>query len=42
MVFAKAAKLDPHVQKTDYVRAFEKIVPSLEHVEQGKNLDQKM
>ena len=42
MVFAKAARLDSHVKKTDYVRAFEKIVPSLEHIEQGKNLDQKM
>ena len=40
--FARQAALDPTVQKTDYVRELKKIVPTLNHRELGKNLDQKM
>jgi len=40
--FCRQAKTDPRVTKEDYVRAMLKIVPTLQHVETGKNLDQKM
>lgn len=40
--FAYRAKTDPGVEKEDYVRELQKIVPDLHHLERGKNLDQKM
>ncbi|MGE4285561.1 MAG: polysaccharide biosynthesis protein [Phycisphaerae bacterium] len=40
--FTRAAKANPDVTKRDYVEAMIKIVPTLSHVETGKNLDQKM
>ena len=40
--FCRNAKSDPQVTKEDYVRAMLKIVPALQHIETGKNLDQKM
>ncbi len=40
--FVKDAKSNSGIKKSDYVKEFEKIVPTLTHVETGKNLDQKM
>ena len=40
--FAKEAKTNKELVKADYVRALEDIVPSLCHIETGKNLDSKM
>ena len=40
--FAESAKTDSSLSKADYVRALKKIVPSLQHVETGRNLDGKM
>ncbi len=40
--FARKAKSDRHVTKADYVREMQNVVPGLDHVEKGKNLDQKM
>ncbi|AQQ09146.1 UDP-N-acetyl-alpha-D-glucosamine C6 dehydratase [Sedimentisphaera cyanobacteriorum] len=40
--FARAAKTNPNITKTDYVKAMIKAVPTLKHSETGKNLDQKM
>ena len=40
--FFKAAKLDPRVDKSQYVREIHKLVPTLQHHETGRNLDQKM
>lgn len=40
--FVHKARSDSSVAKPDYVRAFEKVVPTLKHLETGKNLDQKM
>jgi FlaA1/EpsC-like NDP-sugar epimerase len=40
--FCRGAKIDPNITKEDYVRAMLKIVPTLRHVETGRNLDQKM
>jgi hypothetical protein len=40
--FFKAAKLDPRVDKSQYVREIQKLVPTLQHHETGRNLDQKM
>ena len=40
--FVRQAKTDASVTKADYVREIRKIVPTLQHQETGKNLDQKM
>ena len=40
--FVHKAKTDSSVTKSDYVREFQKVVPTLKHVETGKNLDRKM
>jgi FlaA1/EpsC-like NDP-sugar epimerase len=40
--FCRTARTDPHVTKHDYVRAIFKAVPTLRHVETGRNLDHKM
>jgi len=40
--FVKNAKSDRGIKKSDYVKEFQKIVPTLAHIETGKNLDQKM
>jgi len=40
--FCRKAKIDPDVTKEDYVQAMLKIVPTMHHVETGKNLDSKM
>jgi FlaA1/EpsC-like NDP-sugar epimerase len=40
--FCRNAKNDNCVTKEDYVQAMLKIVPTLRHIETGKNLDQKM
>lgn len=40
--FSRRAKLDRGVTKADYVREMQKIVPGLNHIETGKNLDQRM
>ncbi|MFC1760477.1 polysaccharide biosynthesis protein [Planctomycetota bacterium] len=40
--FCMGAKRDVSVKKQDYVKAMLRVVPSLQHVEKGKNLDQKM
>ncbi len=40
--FFRRAKLDRGVTKADYVREMRQIVPGLNHIEKGKNLDQKM
>ena len=40
--FAKAAKECRALGKADYVRALENLVPTLRHLETGKNLDGKM
>ena len=40
--FCRHAKADPQIKKEDYVRAMLEAVPTLDHVETGKNLDQKM
>lgn len=40
--FCAQAKTNENITKADYVDAMKKIVPSLFHVETGKNLDQKM
>jgi len=40
--FCKQAKTDPQVTKEDYVQAMLKVVPTLQHIETGRNLDQKM
>jgi len=40
--FARRAKTDPEVAKADYVREILKVVPTLQHEEKGRNLDQKM
>lgn len=40
--FAREAKSINNIRKSDYVEEFIKIVPTLKHIETGKNLDQKM
>ncbi|MBN2508326.1 MAG: polysaccharide biosynthesis protein [Verrucomicrobia bacterium] len=40
--FARAAKRNPEVTKADYVREMRGVVPTLQHHETEKNLDQKM
>jgi nucleoside-diphosphate-sugar epimerase len=40
--FAKTAKESRELGKADYVRALENLVPTLRHLETGKNLDGKM
>ncbi|MBI4954899.1 MAG: polysaccharide biosynthesis protein [Myxococcales bacterium] len=40
--FAAAARSDPRILKADYVRELRRVVPDLDHLETGKNLDQKM
>ncbi len=40
--FCHNAKTDSGVTKEDYVQAMLKVVPTLQHIETGKNLDQKM
>ncbi len=40
--FCCNAKSDPHGTKEDYVRAVLEVVPTLQHVETGKNLDRRM
>jgi hypothetical protein len=40
--FCHRAKKDCHVTKEDYVEAMLAIVPTLQHVERGKTLDEKM
>ncbi len=42
LAFCRDAKTDANVTKDDYVRAMRQVVPTLQHVETGKNLDQKM
>ena len=42
LVFFRAAKGDPRVDKLQYVREIQKLVPALQHRETGRNLDQKM
>jgi hypothetical protein len=42
LAFFKAAKSDPQVEKTHYVQAIQRLVPTLVHHEKGRNLDQKM
>ena len=42
LAFAKRAKTDPRCTKADYVREILKVVPTLQHEEKGKSLDQKM
>lgn len=40
--FAQRARSNGTVKKSDYVSELQKVVPSLRHIETGKNLDQKM
>jgi FlaA1/EpsC-like NDP-sugar epimerase len=40
--FCRRAKSNPKVAKDDYIQAMLKVVPTLRHIETGKNLDQKM
>jgi FlaA1/EpsC-like NDP-sugar epimerase len=40
--FARSARADRNKVKADYVRALEQVVPTLRHLETGKNLDGKM
>jgi nucleoside-diphosphate-sugar epimerase len=40
--FVRKAKTDPTITKADYVREIQKLVPTLQHHETGRNLDQKM
>ena len=40
--FVRKAKADPTITKVDYVREIHKLVPTLQHHETGRNLDQKM
>jgi FlaA1/EpsC-like NDP-sugar epimerase len=40
--FFRAAKGDPRIEKPQYVREIQKLVPTLQHYETGRNLDQKM
>ena len=40
--FVREAKTDPTITKADYVREIQKLVPTLQHQETGRNLDQKM
>jgi len=40
--FCRTAKRDLRIAKEEYVRAMSKVVPTLRHVDTGKNLDQKM
>lgn len=42
LAFFKAAKGDPRRVKPEYVQAIRKLVPTLQHHETGRNLDQKM
>jgi FlaA1/EpsC-like NDP-sugar epimerase len=42
LAFFRAAKGDSRVDKSQYVRAIQKLVPTLQHRETGRNLDQKM
>jgi hypothetical protein len=42
LVFFRAAKGDPRVDKLQYVREIQRLVPALQHRETGRNLDQKM
>jgi FlaA1/EpsC-like NDP-sugar epimerase len=42
LAFAKGAKNNKELVKSDYVQALEEIVPTLRHIETGKNLDGKM
>lgn len=42
LAFAKAAKARKDLTKADYVQALERLVPTLRHLETGKNLDSKM
>jgi len=40
--FCRRAKTKTHVTKEQYVQAMLEIVPTMQHIETGKNLDQKM
>jgi FlaA1/EpsC-like NDP-sugar epimerase len=40
--FANSAETDKQLTKSDYVKALESVVPTLKHIETGKNLDSKM
>ena len=40
--FSRRAKFDCDVTKEDYVQEMRQVVPGLNHIEKGKNLDQKM
>ena len=40
--FANSAETDKQLTKSDYVKALEGVVPTLKHIETGKNLDSKM
>ena len=40
--FCRNAKTDYCVKKEDYIQAMLQIVPTMQHIETGKNLDQKM
>ena len=40
--FCQQAKTESRITKEDYVQAMLKVVPTLQHIETGKNLDQKM
>lgn len=42
LAFARQARTDRNVRKEDYVREILKVVPTLQHQETGRNLDQKM
>jgi len=40
--FSKNTTIDKELSKVDYVKALKEIVPTLSHIETGKNLDSKM
>jgi FlaA1/EpsC-like NDP-sugar epimerase len=42
LAFFRTAKGDPRIEKSQYVREIQKLVPTLQHHETGKDLDQKM
>ncbi len=42
LTFIREAKLNTSIRKRDCIRELNKIVPSLNHIEAGKNLDEKM
>lgn len=42
LAFFRHAKTDSRVGKNEYFHQLQKLVPTLDHIEKGKNLDQKM